>query len=62
MDKNIFIDIIPDTLIKEDLSITPIESMIFDFDKNKYNSTILPLKGNIFPYIDPTTFKKIKTQ
>ena len=58
--RKIFTDIIPDTLIKEDLSITPIESMIFDFDKNNYNSTNLPLKGNIFPYINPTIFRTIK--
>jgi hypothetical protein len=58
--KPIYVDIIPNTLEKEDLSISPIESMIFDFENNKYNSIIFPLKGNIFPYIEPIMFSKIK--
>ena len=57
----------PDTLENEDINNSPIEDMIFDFDNSQYSNTIfiytyhsLPLKGNLFPYIEKQIFKKIK--
>ena len=56
---------IPQTIENEDINISPFENMIFDFDNIQNSNTInfyiyysLPLKGNIFPYIEKKLFNK----
>ena len=64
------IEYIPESLEKEDLRISPIENMILDFENTntnifnikKVHNIILPYKGNIFPYIEPSVFNRIKLQ
>ena len=65
-------DTIPESLKKEDFSISPIENIILDFENRNTNTNIfnikkvhniiLPYKGNIFPYIEPSVFNRIKLQ
>ena len=70
--KTYILDNMPESFEKEDLSISPIENMIFDFCNNiDYTNTItntyvlsdiqnLPKKGNVFPIIKKHLFSKIQ--
>ena len=48
----------PKSFEKEDLCTSPIDQMIYDFEKN--NEEILQSKGTIFPIIQEKIFIKYK--
>lgn len=48
----------PESFENEELSTSPIDQMIYDFEK--FNEENLPIKGTVFPIIQEKVFIKCK--